>query len=378
MNFYDVTVSVWNDFWAPELCSGLCHAGFSVLALRSEWKPLAGVTTECSYASGLLTRMFQRTQHPQLLEAAASRFEAFARRRTGRSPVFWGWSDHNLTSFRLALRKGQRVICERGSTHGIWAAEKLEKVHRDLGWGPTNLQTAPRIMRANQEYHLAEKIVVPSAFVKKTFLGQGFPESKLHINPYGVDRARWGSVPGSERYAGPLVFVFAASVGPRKGVHVLLRAWDKAKLPDCELWLCGGIHMPLDQLQLPLSKSVKILGRQTHDSLTAIYNKASVYVLPSFEEGMARSGIEALAAGLPVIVTEETGLTDLMTTGKEGWVVESGNVEHLAETLRAVSSARHELPIFSAAARACTTTSDKTDYGDRAAEFLRSFLAKGR
>jgi len=349
-----------------------------VLALRSEWKPIAGVTTQCSYASGLMTRMFQRTQRQELLEAAESRFETFARRRTGQSSVFWGWSDHNLTTFQSALRKGQRVICERGSTHGTWAAERLEKVHRDLGWGPVNLQTSPRIARANQEYHLAEKIVVPSMFVKKTFLEKGFPESQLHVNPYGVDRARWGSVAGSERQEGPLVFVFAASIGPRKGVHVLLRAWEKANLPDCELWLCGGVHMPLEQLQLPLGKSVKILGRQAHDSLAAIYNKASVYVLPSFEEGMARSGIEALAAGLPVIVTKETGLTDLMTTGKEGWVVESGNVEHLAETLRAVSCARHELPIYSAAARTCTATSDKTDYGNRASEFLRAFLAKGK
>jgi len=378
MYSYDATISVWNDFWAPELCGGLYRAGFSVLALRSEWKPLAGDTTQCSYASGLLTRMFQRTQRQVVLEAAESRFEAFARRRTGQSPVFWGWSDHNLTAFQSALRKDQRVICERGSTHGTWAAEKLEKVHRDLGWGPTNLQTSPRIARANQEYHLAEKVVVPSMFVKKTFLEKGFPEGQLQVNPYGVDRARWGSVAGSERHRGPLVFVFAASIVPRKGVHVLLRAWAKANLPDCELWLCGGVHMPLEQLQLPLGKSVKILGRQTHDSLAAIYNKASVYVLPSFEEGMARSGIEALAAGLPVIVTKETGLTDLMTTGKEGWVVESGNVEHLAETLRTVLRARHELPIYSAAARTCTATSDKTDYGNRASEFLRAFLAKGK
>ncbi|MFM8457554.1 MAG: glycosyltransferase family 4 protein, partial [Chthoniobacterales bacterium] len=166
----------------------------------------------------------------------------------------------------------------------------------------------------------------------------------------------------------------AASLGPRKGVHVLLRAWEKANLQDAELWLCGGIHMPLEKLQLPLGKSVKILGRQTHSSLADIYNRASVYVLPSFEEGMARSGIEAMAAGLPVIVTEETGLTDLMTTGKEGWVVESGNAEQLAETFRIVSSARHELPFHSAAARTCTAAFDKKDYGDRAAAFLRAFL----
>lgn len=371
---FDVTVSVWNDFHAPELCEGLARGGFSVLALRSEWRQIPAVTTECSFASGLMTRVFQRTRVP-LLEASENCFEAFARRRTGRSKVFWGWNDHNLTAFQSAKSKGQRIICERGSTHGIWGAARMRAVHRELGWGPTEESLSPRVSRAVEEYELAEKIMVPSNFVKTTFLQQGIAEEKIRVNPYGVDRSLWHKVQGCKREEGPLVFVFAAALGPRKGVHILLQAWEKAGLNDSELWLCGGVHMPIKQLGLPVRNSVKFLGRQTHTSLANIYDRASVYILPSFEEGMARSGIEALAAGLPSIVTYETGLTDLMTSGREGWVVRSGDVDQLAETLRTVAANRSSLPINSAAARACTAKSDKEDYGERAAQFLRSFLA---
>lgn len=373
-NTFDVTVSVWNDFWAPELCEGLARNGYRVLAVRSKRRKIPGVRTESVLSSGILTELYHRIQIRGLIETAENIFEAFAKRRTGLSPVFWGWNDHNLTAFRSALAKGQRVICERGSSHGFWGARRLNTVHRDLGWGPTDLEKHPRIRRGVEEYALSEKIMIPSTFVRDTFLEEGFPEEKLCINPYGVDLALWSQVSGTRRLEGPLVFVYTASVQARKGAHILLRAWHQAALKDAELWLCGSVCLPLKRLGLPVDKNVKFLGYRQHAGLAEIYDRASVYVLPSFEEGMARSGIEALAAGMPAIVTKETGLTDLMTKGDEGWIVESGNVEQLAETFRTVARDRHSLPMRSAAARQCTQKSDKRDYGNRAADFLKNFL----
>ncbi|MFZ4773867.1 MAG: glycosyltransferase family 4 protein [Terrimicrobiaceae bacterium] len=371
---FHATISVWNDFWVPELCEGLARGGYEVLALRSEHAAICGVQTQTCEVSRILTRLFQRTQQPFLLEAAQDWFEAFARRRVGQSPVFWGWNGHNLSSCLAAQRCGQRIICERGSTHGAWAARRLNEVHKQLGWGPTDLGAEKRELRAIREYELAEKIIVPSQFVKKTFLEEGMSEEKLHVNPYGVDVEHWGRISGTERSNGPLIFVFTASMTPRKGVHILLRAWEKAGLNDAELWLCGGVHFPIKALGLPVGKNVRFLGYTSHEKLIDIYNRASVYLLPSFEEGMARSGLEAMAAGLPLIVTEETGLTDVMIQGVQGWVVPSGNVEALAETLRIVAGSRDRLSSMSIACQATGCKYTKSAYGHRAAQFLRDFL----
>jgi glycosyltransferase involved in cell wall biosynthesis len=374
-NSYDVTISVWNDFHSPELCEGLSRNGFSVLALRSEKRPLENTETRHSETSRVLTRLFQRTQFPFLLEAAQNSFESFALRNLPESKVFWGWNGHNLKPFESAKKCTQKNVCERGSTHAAWAFKRLAKVHNDLGWGFENyIQLSPRDNKSLKEYEIADRIMVPSNFVFKTFLEEGFDSSKLHINPYGVDLNLWNSVNGSHRKFGPLVFIYTASVIPRKGAHILFRAWEAAALRDAELWISGSIHMPLDRLGIRIGKNVKFLGFKTHVHLTEIYNTASVYVLPSFEEGMARSGIEALASGLPVIVTEETGLTDLMKTGREGWIVNSGSVEHLAETFRQVGENRNELVPRSKAARECTRNSSKENYGNRAASFLKEFL----
>ena len=372
---YHVTVSVWNDFHAPDLCEGLAQAGYDVLALRSEHTSIAGVQTRTCEVSRILTRLFQRTQQRFLLEAAQDWFEAFARRRVGQSPVFWGWNGHNLSSFLAAQRSGQRIICERGSTHGIWATDRLNQVHKQLGWGPTNLGTETREIRAIREYELAEKIVVPSRFVEETFLRQGVASEKIHVNPYGVDVEHWGKISGTERTVGPLVFVFTASMTPRKGVHTLLRAWENAGLSDAELWLCGGVHFPIRELGLPVGGNVRFCGYSSHEKLVAIYNRASVYVLPSFEEGMARSGLEALAAGLPLLVTKETGLTDVMVEGVHGWEIPSGDVDALTESLRHVESERSQIPAMSAECKKRGAQYTKAAYGRRAADFFRQFLA---
>lgn len=371
---FDVAVSVWNDFHAPELCEGLARGGFGVLALRSERAPLAGVTTLHSEASRILTRLFQRTQSRMLLELAQNTFETFAARRAGMAGVFWGWNGHNLKGFLAAKRNGARAVCDRGSTHAEWAARRLSEVHRKLGWGPTDLEVSPREIQAQREYKVAEAIIVPSRFVKQTFLECGVPESKLHVNAYGIDERVWGGVRGAKREEGPLVFVFTASMTPRKGVHILLRAWERAGLRDAELWFCGGVHFPIRQLGLPVGENVRFLGYKTHAELPWIYDRASVYVLPSFEEGMARSGLEALAAGLPLIITEETGLTDVMTPGEHGWVVPSGDEDALAETLRQVAVNRDKLGAMSAACQARGLQQTKRAYGDRAAAWLREFL----
>jgi glycosyltransferase involved in cell wall biosynthesis len=308
------------------------------------------------------------------LEAAQSIFESFASKRTSVSDVFWGWNGHNLRAFQTAANQGQLILCERGSTHAAWAARRLKEVHAKLGRKPTNTPLPDRDLRAIEEYKLADKVVVPSNFVRDTFLEEGFPANKLFVNAYGINEARWASVNGNKRDEGPLVFVFTASMIPRKGVHILLRAWKKAALKDCELWLCGGLHFRLEEAGDGVDGTIRNLGYTTHENLVDVYNRASVYVLPSFEEGMARSGLEAMASGLALIVTRETGLTDLMVEGKHGWIVPSGNEEALVEALRGAAAQRDLLTLMGKEARLKGLLQTKKAYGDRAALFLENLL----
>lgn len=373
MTDYDITISVWNEFHSPELCSGLQKGGFKVLVLGTGKAPIPHVTNAHCETSRILTALFQRTAWPPLVEAGQDVFEAFARRRVGRSEAFWGWNGHHLSAFKVAKRAGQTIVCERGSTHSAWAARRLSEVHRQLGWGPTDLHMKRREIRAIEEYSIADHIMVPSRFVLRTFLEEGVDPRKLHCNPYGVDVDFWSQVEGRKRKDGPLVFIFTANITPRKGAHILLQAWEKAALEDAELWFVGGIHFPIREM-FPCPNNVKFLGSKSHQEIRSLYDHASVYLLPSFEEGMARSGLEAMSAGLPLVVTEETGLTDVMNPGEHGWVVPSGDVEALVEILRAAANNRDQLQQMGEACHVRAAHFTKPAYGKRAANLAKMIL----
>ena len=68
--------------------------------------------------------------------------------------------------------------------------------------------------------------------------------------------------------------------------------------------------------------------------MKSLYEQANVFVLPSFAEGMAQVGIEAMACGLPIICTYNSGLSDLVEEGVNGFIVKEGDLEDLKKKMQ--------------------------------------------
>jgi glycosyltransferase involved in cell wall biosynthesis len=121
-------------------------------------------------------------------------------------------------------------------------------------------------------------------------------------------------------------------VGPRKGVHYLLQAWQQLQLPDAELLLIGINEFP--EGWLARSKQVfRYVPSVPHSRLNAYYSAASVLVFPSLVEGFGLVLLEAMACGIPVITTPNTAGPDILTDGVEGFIVPIRDVEALKEKL---------------------------------------------
>ena len=98
-----------------------------------------------------------------------------------------------------------------------------------------------------------------------------------------------------------------------------------------------------------LADRLNCVGHLPQDSLKDYLANADIYVFPSLAEGCASSGMEAMAAGLPVITTRESGLP--ITHGEDGWVVPAKSVEKLADAIRklaAVGPLREQLGLAAA------------------------------
>lgn len=179
--------------------------------------------------------------------------------------------------------------------------------------------------RYNREFQVADYCLVGSEFVKKSITRFVKDENKIIKIPYGVNLKQFKN---SERdfLNGPLHLLFVGGIIRRKGIHHLLKVISQYSSKDIILHLAGAYN-PTDTLykEYKNSKNIIFEGFVTRDVISEIYNRCHVFILPSLAEGMAMVGLEALASGLPVICSENTGLDDVIIEGKNGFKIPASN-----------------------------------------------------
>jgi glycosyltransferase involved in cell wall biosynthesis len=135
--------------------------------------------------------------------------------------------------------------------------------------------------------------------------------------------------------------LFVGKLEPRKGYADLIRAAAivlKAA-PETEFFLVG--HGELDEARrlarrLGIEKSIRLTGWQEGGALTTLYQTATVFCLPSYDEGLPMSVLEAMGWSLPVVTTAVGGIPDVVVDGRNGIFVLPGQVKELAASLLAV------------------------------------------
>jgi glycosyltransferase involved in cell wall biosynthesis len=216
-------------------------------------------------------------------------------------------------------RAGARYVCSRGSSHIEFQQEILEDEF--ARWAAPSPPRFPRwlVERELAEYAAADAIAVPSQFVLRTFLERGVPAEKLHRCPYGVDLSRFSPRPrADDRFR----VLFVGSVSIRKGIGYLLEAVRPLVCAgQLELWLVGAVAPDARPLLARHADLFVHQGFVPPERLADTYSQGSVLVLPSVEEGLGRVQAQAMACGLPVIATRNTGAEDLLTDGREGFIV---------------------------------------------------------
>jgi glycosyltransferase involved in cell wall biosynthesis len=243
-------------------------------------------------------------------------------------------SGSGLHAGRKVQQLGGTHICDRGSTH-IRVQEKLlseEYKRYDACWRGID----PRfIAKEEAEYEHADRISIPSQFCYDSFVAQGIPTSKLLKIPYGARLERFypEHAPSTTENAFRILFVGAA--GPRKGFIDLLSAFEQLRHPRKQLLLIGSLAPEAEALLARVDQSrITVLGNVPNAQLRWHYSQASVFVLPSIEEGLAMVIGEAMACGCPVIASTNTGASELITDGLEGFIVPIRSPEVIADRLQ--------------------------------------------
>jgi glycosyltransferase involved in cell wall biosynthesis len=202
--------------------------------------------------------------------------------------------------------------------------------------------------RRLRDLELADRVVVPSAHIADTLLKEGVPPERVRVIPYAADCRRFHPLPGKIQRPG-CTFLFAGGITHRKGIKYLLEAWLKVRRPGWKLQLLGALPRDITALGRYLDL-VEVLGRVAHAEMPARMAAADVFVFPSLFEGSAVVTYEALACGLPSVVTPCAG--SVVRDGLEGFIVPEGDVDALAARMEQLGSDPELRASMSRAARA--------------------------
>jgi len=234
--------------------------------------------------------------------------------------------------FGLAERIGALKIVDASSSHptsfyGFWQREC------DI-WSPGARVTLPRSLfrRCTQDLERADYILCSSLFVRDSMLYNGIPESKLAVLPYGANISTF--TPAVEPTNKP-VFIAVGTLTLRKGTHYLLEAIRlvKRSYPQAELVLVGGIHDDFKRIIGRWHGEFTHIPAATHETLSGLLKHSLAFVFPSCEEGFARVLSEAMAAGLPIVATHESGASTVVRDGEHGFIVPQRQPQALAARL---------------------------------------------
>jgi glycosyltransferase involved in cell wall biosynthesis len=271
-------------------------------------------------------------------DAESALLDHYARRAARRlrpgADLLVAWSASALPALRRARELGMLTVVERGSTHIAWQTDLLESEYARFGLRP---RTASRriVERELAEYAEADAIAVPSRFVRQTFVERGIPEERVFCAPYGVSLASFAppGAPGDDVFR----VIHCGAVTLRKGCQYLLEAFRTLALPRAELWLVGGVSPEMEEFRRRYaSPQIVFHGAQPQAELARFYGRASVFCLASLEEGLAMVIPQAMACGLPVIATPNSGAEELVREGQEGFLVPIRDVEALRERILAL------------------------------------------
>lgn len=184
----------------------------------------------------------------------------------------------------------------------------------------------PKLKAEMENLFIADYVIMASDFVKQSILNHFKREdivSKMRVIPYGADVTGYRFRERTYRQGDVLRLITVASISRRKGIDFLVEAMKQLNDMPVQLSLIG---LPTEDGKEILEdikniSNISYIGAVPHKNIGDYYNKNDVFILPSLAEGSSLSVYEALASGLPCIVTYNVG--SIIEDGYDGIIIEA-------------------------------------------------------
>lgn len=266
----------------------------------------------------------------------------------------YAYEDAALLTFRRAAKRGIERIWDLPLPHYLTLEEMW--IEESKRW-PTAMGARPRIepewrkRRKDAELKLADRITVPSAHTAESVRAAGI-DAPIINNPFGfpIDDfdAKVESPHDDDR---PFTVVAVGTQDLRKGTPYLLEAWRAANLKPAKLRLVGPMKLTRGFLE-PYQGLFEHVPYVPRAELAREYAQADLLALPTLGDGCPQVMQEAMCCATPVVTTRCGSGPDLITHGKDGWIVPERSIDALVELFRSLFKDRSRTRTVGRAARA--------------------------
>jgi hypothetical protein len=237
-------------------------------------------------------------------------FDRWVARRIRRSAcrIFVGVETCSAESLAVARECGKVRVLECPGIDAEFLDEVAAEAAAAFGIATVSQADSPAMReRKRRELELADAILLCSEAQARVFRSRNATTANLYVVPLWVDSHFWRPAERPrELDSGPLRALFVGKINLRKGVPFLIRAVSECNAPVA-LTLVGNVDDELRPFLKNYEGKINLLPPCTKTELRKHYHKHDLLVLPSLGDSFGFVAMEAMACGLPVIVSENCG-----------------------------------------------------------------------
>lgn len=237
-----------------------------------------------------------------------------------RGGVAYIWPGSSRRLYEQIKAMGRTVIMERINCHRATARRILDEAYDRLGWPAAHGITDQHTACEQEKLDMADLVFCPSPLVRQSMLDAGVPAEKLLSTSYGWSPARFQGRSRDLPPAEGITVVFVGLACVRKGIHLLLEAWHRARLQG-RLVVVGDIAPDVAERCADHLDRPDVLHVPHCSDVSGLFRSADVFAFPTLEEGSPLVSYEAMASNL-AIVTSPMGAGEVIRDGREGIVLD--------------------------------------------------------
>jgi glycosyltransferase involved in cell wall biosynthesis len=250
--------------------------------------------------------------------------------------VAYFWPSISYETTKIVHNHNKPIFFEIVNSAERQAKSILDNAYFRLGLEPQHSISAETIQEEEEKIKLVDFLFCPSPTVVQSFQEIGVSEDKLLLTSEGWSPERFPYYQLDKPPSEEVNVLFLGFACVRKGIHLLLQAWEKAEIKG-KLTIFGAIEPVIAQSCSDLLKRSDVVHCHYAWDYSAAYAEADFFAFPSLEEGSALVIYEAMGHGLPILASPVGG-GGIVRDGIDGIIIPPYDTDAWVEGLRKLSN----------------------------------------